>query len=159
MLLPQHVAAQGDRYQQAQARLLEPQQQVFITPLVADLRILNQERQTFEYPVGDVDMSKITLGEITDLKVLALYNMTVAFDADVVVAPTFYVDLQKKNSKIVVRGYPAIYENWKVANKETDYKWIENIYGVDIRTVDHTQSLRIGVNNSAPKQENVVIIK
>lgn len=146
MLIPQSVAAQGDTYQQAQTRLLEPQQQVFVTPLVADLRILDSERQTYTYDLGSIDVSRITLGEITDLKILALYAMTVANDADVIVAPTFYVDLKKKDAKIVVKGYPAKYENWKVANKEQDYKWIEDVYGVDIRTVDHTQSLRIGIN-------------
>ena len=146
MLIPQSAAAQGDVYRQSQSRMLEPQQQVFVRPLVVDLRVTEKTRQKYVWEFPEVNVQRLTLEDITNYKVIALYNSVQAAEADVMVAPTFDIRTLKKGIQITVIGYPAVYENWQIAKDEKDYKWIEDVYGVDIRTVDHTQSIRIGEN-------------
>lgn len=137
----QHVVAQKVEYRQSQSRMLEPQQQVFVRPLVVDLNVTTNERQKAVWPFPDVDITKMTVQDVSNLKINALYLTTQKFDADVIVAPTFDIRTVKKGIEITVIGFPAKYQNWKVATKEEDYQWIEDVYGTKIRFVNPLQSL------------------
>lgn len=137
----QSVVAQKVEYRQSQSRMLEPQQQVFVRPLVVDLNVMNNERQEATWPFPDVDITKMTVQDVSNLKINALYLTAQKFGADVIVAPTFDIRTEKKVFKITVIGFPAKYENWKVATKEEDYRWIEDVYGTKIRFVNSVQSL------------------
>lgn len=128
-------------YRQSQSRMLEPMQQVFVRPLVVDLKVTESTRQTSTWPFPEYDVTKMTLDDINNLKVNALYLTAQKFDADVIVAPTFDVRTVKKGIEITVNGYPAKYENWKVATKAEDYQWIEDVYGTKIRVQNQTQAL------------------
>lgn len=140
--LSQTVVAQTrDEYRQSQSRMLEPQQQVFVRPLVVDLNVTTTERQKAVWPFPDVDINKMTTQDVENLKINSLYLTAQKFDADVIVAATFDVRTVKKGIEITVIGFPAKYENWKVATKEEDYKWIEDVYGTKIRFVNPLQSL------------------
>lgn len=140
--LSQTVKAQTkDEYRQSQSRMLEPQQQVFVRPLVVDLKVTTTERQKAVWPFPDVDINKMTTQDVENLKINSLYLTAQKFDADVIVAATFDVRTVKKGLEITVIGFPAKYENWKVATKEEDYKWIEDVYGTKIRFVNPIQSL------------------
>lgn len=140
--LSQTVMAQTkDEYRQSQSRMLEPQQQVFVRPLVVDLKVTTTERQKAVWPFPDVDINKMTTQDVENLKINSLYLTAQKFDADVIVAATFDVRTVKKGLEITVIGFPAKYENWKVATKEEDYKWIEDVYGTKIRFVNPVQSL------------------
>ena len=141
--LPQVSNAQSSKgeYRQSQSRMLEPLQQVFVRPLVVDLKVIKDERQTFNCPYPEADVTKMTVTDIANLKVNALYLMAQEHEADVIVAPTFDIRTVKKGIEITVKGYPARYENWKVASEEKDYQWIEDVYGMKIRVQDQTQSI------------------
>lgn len=140
--LSQTVKAQTkDEYRQSQSRMLEPQQQVFVRPLVVDLKVTTTERQKAVWSFPDVDINKMTTQDVENLKINSLYLTAQKFDADVIVAATFDVRTVKKGLEITVIGFPAKYENWKVATKEEDYKWIEDVYGTKIRFVNPIQSL------------------
>lgn len=142
--LPQYVAAQSKgEYRQSQSRMIEPQQQVFVRPLVVDLRVTTTERQKAVWPFPDVDIFKMTVQDVENLKINALYLTSQKLDADVIVAPTFDIRTVKKGIEITVIGFPAKYENWKVAETEADYKWIEQVYGTRYRynVVNPAQSL------------------
>ena len=140
--LSQTVKAQTkDEYRQSQSRMLEPQQQVFVRPLVVDLKVTTTERQKAVWPFPDVDINKMTTQDVENLKINSLYLTAQKFDADVIVGATFDVRTVKKGLEITVIGFPAKYENWKVATKEEDYKWIEDVYGTKIRFVNPIQSL------------------
>lgn len=140
--LSQTVVAQTkDEYRQSQSRMLEPQQQVFVRPLIVDLNVTTTERQKAVWPFPDVDINKMTTSDVENLKVNSLYLTAQKYDADVIVAPTFDVRTVKKGIEITVIGFPAKYVNWQVAKKEEDYKWIEDVYGTKIRFVNPLQSL------------------
>ena len=85
----------------------------------------------------------MTVQDVENLKINALYLTAQKMDADVIVAPTFDIRTVKKGIEITVIGFPAKYENWKVAEKEEDYKWIEAVYGTRFRynIVNPAQSL------------------
>lgn len=136
----QNAMAQKVDYRQSQSRMLEPQQQVFVRPLVVDLNVITTERQKAVWPF-EGDITKMTTQDIYNLKINALYLTAQKMDADVIVAPTFDIRTVKKGIEITVIGFPAKYENWKVATKEEDYKWIEDVYGTKIRVVNSLQSL------------------
>lgn len=137
----QSFAQTRNEYRQSQSRMVEPQQQVFVRPLVVDLRVTTDERQKAIWPFPDVDINKMTVGDVANLKINAMYLTAQKFDADVIVAPTFDIRTVKKGIEITVIGFPAKYENWQVASQESDYKWIQDVYGVKIRTVNSIQSL------------------
>ncbi len=137
----QNVMAQKVDYRQSQSRMLEPQQQVFVRPLVVDLVVTKPDRQTDNWPFLDVDITKMTTQDVDNLKINALYLSAQKHDADVIVAPTFDIRTVKKGIEITVIGFPAKYQNWKVATKEEDYKWIEDVYGTKIRFMNPVQSL------------------
>ena len=137
----QSVMAQKVEYRQSQSRMIEPQSQVFVRPLIVDLQVLTTERQVDEWEVPEIDITKATVGDSANEKIKALYKSARAHDADVIVAPTFDIRSAKKGVIITVIGFPAKYVNWQVAKEEKDYKWIEDVYGVKIRTVNSMQSL------------------
>ena len=141
LAMPQGAKAQKVEYRQSQSRLIEPQQQVFVRPLVVDLQVITNERQKAVWPFPDVDITKMTVQDIDNLKINALYLTAQKCDADVIVAPTFDIRTVKKGIEITVIGFPAKYQNWKVATKEEDYKWIQDVYGTKIRFVNPFQSL------------------
>lgn len=142
----------GD-YRQSQSRMLEPQQEVFVRPLVVDLDVMYDTRQKAAWPFPDADVSSMTVGDVKNLKANALYLTAQKFDADVIVAATFDIRTVKKGIEITVIGFPARYVNWKVAEKEEDYKWIKEIYGTEFRykNVNSTQALE---DNQAKNSNN-----
>lgn len=151
----QNVSAQSKgEYRQSQSRMIEPQQQIFVRPLVVDLRVTATERQKAIWPFHDVDIYKMTTLDLENLKINALYLTSQKLDADVIVAPTFDIRTVEKGIEITVVGFPAKYENWKVADKEEDYKWIESVYGTRFKTnvIDPTKAL---TGNQAKNSEAV----
>ena len=124
-------------FQQAQTRVIEPLQDVFVRPLVADLEIIKPERQ--EYPVSwefsHKKLTEMTVQELEDAKTLAAYKAAALSDADVIVGATFQVRNHTENGKpteygvdVIVRGYPAKYTNWhNMGSKPEDEKWVTHL--------------------------------
>ncbi len=129
----QNVMAQKVEYRQSQSRMLEPVQEVFVKPLVVDLQVLSETRQKATWPFPDVKVTEMTVGDVETMKANALYLTAQKYDADVIVAASFDIRTVKKGLEVTVIGFPARYVNWKVAEKEEDYKWIKEVY--DLRTI------------------------
>lgn len=140
-------SAKGE-YRQSQSRMIEPQQEIFVRPLVVDLHVTTTERQKAVWPFPEADISKMTVGDVENLKINALYLTAQKLDADVIVAPTFDIRTVKKGIEITVIGFPAKYENWKVATEEKDYKWIEQVYGTKYRYVPVNSKVSLGGNQA-----------
>ena len=66
--------AQKVEYRQSQSRMIEPQSQVFVRPLIVDLQVLTTERQVDEWEVPEIDITKATVGDIANEKIKALYK-------------------------------------------------------------------------------------
>lgn len=127
-----------DEYRQSQSRMLEPLQEVFVRPLVVDLHVLTESRQKATWPFPDVKVTEMTVGDVETMKTNALYLTAQKYDADVIVAASFDIRTVKKGIEVTVIGFPARYENWKVAETEADYKWIKEVY--DLRTTKNYEN-------------------
>lgn len=126
--------AQRIEYEEAQSRIIEPLQDVYIRPIVAEMQLIKTQRQTygpFLFYKG-IDLSKMTVGDIDNAKKNAAYNAAQIDDADLIVAPVFNVKNAEKGGGIYVEvtGFPVKYVNWHLLgeNGETDYKWLQSMY-------------------------------
>lgn len=120
-------------YQESQSRAIEPKQDVYIKPLVAEIEVLEgQKRQDYgpyTYPIKSVET--LTLQDLVDMKAWAVYRAAREADADIIVAATFnlYTDEKGKNMIIELSGFPGKYINFRTASKEDgDYEWITTVY-------------------------------
>lgn len=130
--------AQKVEYRQAQTRVIEPMQDVYIRPLVADLEIIKNTRQKY-LPSSQFLNKKLvdlTFADIEDAKILATYQAAVQEDADIIVGATYevrnHIDDKGKPSEygidIIVSGYPAKYTNWhKMGENPSDEKWVKHL--------------------------------
>ncbi len=126
-----------NEYEQSQSRIIEPKQDVFIVPLVADIEILdNQVRQEygpyeFDVPAG---VETLSYDMLEEHKKSSLYRAAKEANADLIVAATFNVYAKKMKGKIIsieLSGYPGKYINFRSVikdNKDGDYQWIPIIY-------------------------------
>ena len=120
-------------YEESQARLIEPKQDVFIVPLVADIQMLTQVRQDYGPFNFDINaLSTTSIEEINQFKTNALYKAARKADADVIVAATFNVHSDPKGKKMIVyvSGYPGKFINFRPLklDKPEDYEWISVVY-------------------------------
>ena len=121
------------QFEQAQSRLIEPKQDVFIKPLVAEIEIMEgQQRQDYgpyTYPIKSVET--LTFDELENIKARALHRATKEAKGDIIVAATFktYSDEKGKNVIVEISGFPGKYVNFRTAKKEDgDYEWITTVY-------------------------------
>lgn len=125
--------AQRIEYEEAQSRILEPLQDVYIRPLVADMQLLKNSRQTygpFLFYKG-VDIGKITIDNVDNAKKNAAYNAAQIDDADLIVGAVFRVTNAEKGGGLYVEvsGFPVKYSNWHLLgeNGDDDYKWLQSM--------------------------------
>jgi len=135
-------AQKNVRYNQSQSRLIEPLQDVYVRPLVADLEIIKSERQQYgpfqEFDFKDI--SQMTIADIEDAKKNAVYKAALIDNADVIVGVTFQIkeSTKGKGVDVTLRGYPAKYTNWRKVGSDpkiNDYEWLgESLFkGLQIR--------------------------
>jgi len=131
--------AQKQIVHQSQSRVIEPMQDVFIRPLVADLEIIKQELTEYApvWQCQGMKVSEITNEQLINAKTNALYVAAAREGADIIVAATFEV-ISHRDEKgqfvdndgldIIVRGYPAKYVNWhKMGESPEDSEWFKNL--------------------------------
>ena len=147
--------AQRISYQEAQTRVIEPMQDVFVRPMAADLEIIKKERQTYGptlfldgYKLADILSSASAREALEQAKVLATYAAAHKENADVIVGATYLVTSHVENGKIseygvdiTVNGYPARYVNWhKLGDDPKDKEWFTSlINGQQVRANSKTQ--------------------
>lgn len=136
------------RVEQSQTRLIEPKQDVFIKPLVAEIHIMNNEvKQDFGpyfFPLSDYNLSsfdQLSYEVIEEMKKNGLYKAATTeaqeningqtMNADIIVAATYHVETVTKDKEkgvlISISGFPGRYVNFKSAG-DTDYEWITTVY-------------------------------
>lgn len=119
-------------FQLEQSRAIEPIQQVFVRPLVADLKMLSTEKVTFT--VWMLPWKKI--GDITEIELdnaikSVIHRTCKKEKADLLVASTYevrnHIDekgrIGEMGIDITVSGYPAKYEKWRAFNEREDLQW------------------------------------
>ena len=103
---------QTTEYMESSARILEPEQSMLLTPVIADLKVSEQKIfYTETEAFANFEVTPTLIQSISELKKIALSRAARANKADVIVAPT--IDVETKNRKLVitVSGYPAYYTN------------------------------------------------
>lgn len=147
--------AQRISYQEAQTRVIEPMQDVFVRPMAADLEIIKKDRQTYgpttfleTVKLADILSSVSARDALEQAKILATYAAAQKDNADVIVGATYLVTHHMENGKIseygvdiTVNGYPAKYVNWhKLGDDPKDKEWFTSlINGQQVRP--HTQKI------------------
>lgn len=121
------------QFEQSQSRIIEPKQDVFIKPLVAEIQILNEQiRQDYgpyEYAINSVE--NLSFEQLENFKTRSLYKAARESQADIIVAATFNARSDEKGKKVIIEvsGFPGKYINFRTAKKEDgDYEWITTVY-------------------------------
>lgn len=141
-------------FHQGQARIIEPMQDVFIRPLVADLEIVKQEITEYfpSWELRGMKLSEITYEHLEQAKKNAVQVAASKDGVDMIVAATFEVrnHIDKKGNivddgvDIIVRGYPAKYVNWhKMGDQPDDSKWFNSLV-----EAQHARSAAAAVSSS-----------
>ena len=135
------IAMGQTTFEQSQSRIIEPKQDVFIKPLVAEIKIMNDEaRQDFgpyEYEISSID--NLSYEQLDNFKTRSLYKAAREADADIIVAATFNARSDEKGKKVIIEvsGFPGKYVNFRTATEaDGDYKWITTVYPYTDRVTD-----------------------
>ena len=110
---------QTTEYMESSARILEPEQKMLLTPLIADLqvsetKIYHTETEAF----ADFEVTPYLLQNIAELKKIALSRAARAHQADVLVCSTIDVVTKNRRLEITVSGFPAYYVKFRNADEK-----------------------------------------
>ncbi len=128
-------------FNETTTRNLEPRQDVYATPMLADLKMMYRDRQVFDSVyVAYSDISEIIKRAMFDFSQRCVDEQTGVRGADVIVGSLYQVNtypddrgntvVDKQTGYYMVRvkivGYPAYYTNFRPARYED--KWIIDTY-------------------------------
>ena len=106
-------------YMESTARVLEPNQKMLLTTLIADLRVAeNKVYYTETEAFANFKVTPALLKNITELKKIAISRAASAHKADVLVGTS--IDIVTKDGRLVmtVSGYPAYYTKFRNVNEK-----------------------------------------
>jgi hypothetical protein len=115
----------------SQARKADVATPAYVKPLIAELKIdeaKGRVKDNWEF-ASDYTMylnSKTNALDpeiFEELRKLALFKSTEKYQCDVIVAPTYNVNVTEAKAVVTVIGYPANLTNWKVSTVD-DYDWL-----------------------------------
>lgn len=128
-------------FNETTTRNLEPRQDVYATPMLADLKMMYEDRQVFDSVyVAYSDISEIVKRAMFDFAQRCVDVQTGVRGADVIVGSLYQVNtfpdakgntvVDKQTGYYMVRvkivGYPAYYTNFRPAKQQD--KWIIDTY-------------------------------
>ncbi|MBQ8337235.1 MAG: hypothetical protein IJY44_06875 [Bacteroidaceae bacterium] len=132
-------------YMESSARVLEPEHNMLLTPLIADLKVsANKVYYTEKELFANMNVTHKLLTDITELKKIALSRAAHAHKADVLVGSTIDIVTKNGHLEISVSGYPANYVNFRNA-KSNDFELLKQVES--IKTINGTNI----VNSPKPK--------
>ena len=105
-------------YMESSARVLEPEQSMLLTPLIADLHVSNTKVYYTETEAfANMEVTPTLIQSIAELKKIALSRAARAYKADVLVGSTIDVVTKNKRLEITISGYPAYYIKFRNVTK------------------------------------------
>ena len=103
-------------YMESSARVLEPEQSMLLTPMIADLKVSDSKVYYVETEAfANLEVTPDLLQNISELKKIALSRAARAHKADVLVGSTIDVVTKNQHLEITVAGYPAYYVKFRNA--------------------------------------------
>lgn len=119
--------------EQTEARYVEPSVKVYITPQVADMKMLTEEREQFgpyrfDVPGGLENLNQYTIDEC---KKRALYNAITESEGDALIEPIYNVQILSTEPKVLLvtlSGYPVKYVNFHPLKDPKELETMRIIY-------------------------------
>ena len=120
-------------FEEAVTRAAEPEVKVFIHPLIADLQMIETERQSYgPYTYKIKSPENLTIVELENFKKRALYQAVQISDADVLIEPLFdsYIDESDPHKLVInLTGFPAKYVNFRnLGSSPDDLEMVRVVY-------------------------------
>lgn len=117
-------------YMESSVRVLEPDHNMLLTPLIADLKVSSERvKYTEKEMFANLEVTNVLLSNIAELKKIALSRAAQAYNADVLVGSTIDIITKNERLEITVSGYPAHYVNFRNTDKK-DIELLKDIYGI-----------------------------
>ena len=105
-------------YMESSARVLEPEQSMLLTPLIADLQVSSKKVYYTETEAfANLEVTPTLIQNIAELKKIALSRAARAYKADVLVGSTIDVVTKNQRLQITISGYPAYYVKFRNVTK------------------------------------------
>lgn len=119
--------------EQTEARFVEPSVKVYITPQVADMKMLTEEREQFgpyrfDVPGGLENLSQYIIDEC---KKRALYNAITEAEGDALIEPIYNVQILSNEPKVMLvtlSGYPVKYVNFHPLKDAKELETMRIVY-------------------------------
>lgn len=154
------VWAQTD-FEHSQTRIQEAMSEFFVRPMVAELKMINEECQEygpFNVYQG-VSVESMNNDDLTNAKSNAAYRAAKIAGADIILGATFHVTNNKTKNKgldVIVKGYPAKYVNFHSYGDpqkgKDDDKWVAPLQeGAKIRTLNGQNQTKALSNDTRNK--------
>lgn len=123
-LYAQKTTTTTTSYQNAQARMPQVLVQPLVQPLVVEARVMTQAPNSFTLPLT-VQKVKDLGDNLESVHNYGVFKFAESTNADMIVGATFDFHTVEGGSgyELVIRGFPAKFENWHTATKE-DYEWM-----------------------------------
>lgn len=111
-------------FQNAQALMPQVLVQPLVQPLVVEAKVMPNAQTTFTLPMTQQKVDDLG-GSLESVHNYGVFKFAEAMDADMIVGATFDFHSVEgtKGYELVIRGFPAKFENWHTATKE-DYEWM-----------------------------------
>lgn len=112
-------------YRESSGRNIEPSQSAVVTPMLADLELVSDTKQTYVEKTGYY-VNSYVIAQIDNYKNMALLNAAKQYDADTMVAAIINVDTDADGKLVItVTGYPARYINFRTMTEKD--AWISRV--------------------------------
>ncbi len=119
--------------EQTEARYVEPKVRVYITPQIADMKMLTEEREQFgpyrfDVPGGLENLDQYAIDEC---KKRALYNAITESEGDALIEPIYNVQILSSEPKVMLvtlSGYPVKYVNFHPLKDPKELETVRIIY-------------------------------
>ena len=113
-------------YMESSARVLEPEQTMLLTPVIADLQVSDTKVYYTETEAfANFEVTPNLINNISELKKIALSRAARAYKADVLVGTTIDIVTKNQRLEISISGYPAYYIKFRNATK-ADVELLKN---------------------------------
>ena len=105
-------------YYESSVRILEPEQSMLLSPVMADLEVSNSKVTHIEKAAfAEIRITDAVIANMAEFKKIALSRAAKAHNADVLVGTIIDIATVNKRLEITVSGYPAYYRNFRTATK------------------------------------------
>ncbi len=123
-------------YYESSVRILEPEQSMLLSPVMADLevsnyKVIHTEKEAF----AEIRITDAVIANMAEFKKIALSRAAKAHNADVLVGTIIDVATVNKRLEITVSGYPAYYRNFRTATK-ADAELVQSALSVKNRDLE-----------------------